>query len=252
MAPLDVRGRFDDLRARGSAPLGMFVNSTDPASSAIAAAAGYDFVVIDREHGPADLSHASGHILAAQAGGTIAMIRILEDSPTLIQQALDLGAAGVIVPKVATAEQAERAVIASRYQRGGRGMCPGVAATTWSYDSWDDHCDRSNRNVVVIPLIETREGVANAREIAEIDGIDYVLFGPGDLMQDLGLDLGRDLDRLRRIWDEFVVSVHAAGAWAGAYHGFGFTGYDFATYGMDLMLLRTAVEQAVGAFRTHP
>jgi 2-keto-3-deoxy-L-rhamnonate aldolase RhmA len=249
MAQIEPRRRFHELRAQGIAPLGMFVNSTDPATTAIAAAAGYDFVVIDREHGPADLSHASSHILAARAGGTIPLIRILEDSPRLIQQALDLGAAGVIVPKVATAQQAARAVCASRYQPGGRGMCPGVAATTWSYNSWDDYSDQSNRSVVVIPLIETRAGIANARQIAEVDGIDYLLFGLGDLTQELGLDLSRGLDQLELVWNEFADSVHAGGAWAGSTHGYGFTGYDFGTYGMDLMLLRTMLEHGVGVFR---
>jgi 2-keto-3-deoxy-L-rhamnonate aldolase RhmA len=128
-------------------------------------------------------------------------------------------------------------------------MCPGIAATTWSSGSWDEHTDQSNNNVLVIPLIETWEGVTNARQIAEIEGIDFMLFGIGDLTQDLGLNLSHDLDRLEKIWKEFVTSVHAGGARAGSTHGFGFSGYDFGIHGMDLMLLRTAVERSITTFR---
>ena len=82
---------FKEMIGRGHVPLGVYLTSLDPATTEIFAAVGYDFVIVDREHGPFDNQTTLGHIRAAEAGGVIPLVRVLENSKTLIQASLDLG-----------------------------------------------------------------------------------------------------------------------------------------------------------------
>lgn len=249
MPLFQARSTFDSIVARGSAPLGTFITSTDANTTLAAGAAGFDFVVVDGEHGPLDVGAKLQHVIAAKAQGIVPILRVLENNPALIQQSLDLGAGGVIVPKVGTAEQAERAVRAGQYRPGGRGMCPAVPGALWDGSMWKWESADSNANTLVIPLIETGEGLRNAKEIAAVDGVDYLFFGLADLSQDIGIDMLEDADQLVKIWAEFLGDVHAAGVRAGAPLGYGFVGADFGTAGSDLMSWREACEANVARFR---
>lgn len=137
MSKKRARATFESIIAQGRKPAGAFVMSSDPSTTLIYGAAGYDRVLLDREHGMIDIPAMVAHLRAAEAGGLVPIIRVLENNPALIQQALDAGAQGVMVPKVGSAEEARRAVAASRYRPGGRGMCPVVPATGFSGGSLD-------------------------------------------------------------------------------------------------------------------
>src|SRR6476620_820562 len=128
-----LKGRSDG----SSPPIGTYVMSTDPAITALYGVAGYDFVIIDQEHGPNDTASTIGHIRAADANGVVPLVRILENRPTLIQKNLDLGAQGIVVPKVSTAADARRVVEASQYVPGGRGACAAVEGARWTSE-WDE------------------------------------------------------------------------------------------------------------------
>lgn len=244
-----ARQTFDDIVSKGGAPLGAFITSTDPNSTLAAAAGGCDFVVIDGEHGPLDVAHQAQHVVAAKALSVIPLVRVLEDNPVQIQRSLDFGAGGVIVPKVSTGEQAARAVKAATYAPGGRGMCQAVRGALWDMSNWDTHASDSNSNTLVIPLIETREGIRNAKEIAAVEGIGYVYFGPADLAQDIGSDMMADGDTLIEMWAQFIDDVHAGGARAGAPFGYGFAGADFGTAGSDIMSWRETCAANVTRYR---
>ena len=244
-----ARQAFDETIGKGGTPLGTFITSTDPNSTLAAGAAGFDFVVIDGEHGPLDVAHQAQHVTAARACGVIPVVRVLENNPVLIQRTLDFGAGGVIVPKVGTAEQAARAVHAATYEPGGRGMCPAVPGALWDMSDWAAHAADSNTNTLVIPLIETGEGIRNAKEIASVDGVEYVYFGLADLSQDIGIDMLADREKLIEMWTQFVEDVHVGGARAGAPFGYGFTGADFGTAGSDIMNWRETCAANVVRYR---
>ena len=246
-----ARERFQQILGGGSRPLGAFVMSNDPSTSAIFASAGYDFVVIDREHGMIDLSAAVGHVRAVEVGGAIPFIRVLEGSPALIQQALDAGAHGIIVPKVEDADQAARLVRATRYEVAGRGKCPQAPGAEFLSTDWQSRAARHNENVVLVPLLETVAGVENAGAIAAVDGIDYLFFGPADLSQDLGLDMYADSDQIREIFNKAQKAVHAAGALLGAPRGFGLDDEaDFITLASDVGSIRAMAADGLKQFRT--
>jgi 4-hydroxy-2-oxoheptanedioate aldolase len=246
----NARERFDGLVARGVRPLGAFVMSNDPSASAIFASAGYDFVVIDREHGMIDLASAVNHARAIQMGGASPLIRVLEPTSTSIQQALDAGAHGIVLPRADDPVEIERLVKATRYVPGGRGMCPTTPGAEFLGTDWQARAARHNENVLLIPLLETQAGVENAGKIAAIDGIDYLFFGPADLSQDLGLDMHTDVDKIRDLWKEVRALISPTGARIGAPAGLGFDEEaDFLTVGSDYGHLRSKAAEGLAKFR---
>lgn len=249
MPRIQARSRLTSMIKDDRLPVGAFVMSTDASTTALFGDIGYDFVIIDREHGPNDITSTLNHIRAAEANGIIPIVRVLENSPTLIQSTLDIGAHGIVVPKVGTADDARRAVLASQYTAGGRGMCQATEGARWAHDGWHAHKGSSNDNVVVIPLVETREGIENLEEIAAVDGVDFVFFGLADLSQDMGIDMYSDRDQLIRIWDESVVKARRAGVHLGAPLGYGFDDGDYGTVDGDLMMLRTIAQSALTPLR---
>lgn len=248
--PVKARSKFLELINQGRIPLGVYITSLDPASTEIFAAVGYDYVIIDREHGPHDNASTLGHIRAAEAGGVIPLVRVLENSQTLIQASLDLGAQGIIVPKVETAAHAESAVSASLYApKGFRGMCNGCHAAGYcGNDDWPEHQRRSDENIVIFPLIETIRGVENVEQILDVPGIDFVFFGPGDLSNDMGVNLIRETEKLMPAWHKVKDAARARGKYVVSIGALGFEDADIYAGVMDLMMLRAAAAEAA---KTH-
>jgi len=244
-----ARTRFVDLNDRGAQAVGAWVTSADSSTTAIFGELGYDFVIIDGEHGALGVRDILMHIRAAQASGTVAIVRVLKGDPTQIQQVVDMGADGVLVPKVETAEQAAACHAATQYRPGGRGFCPMVPAAGWSGEDWPAHAERSNREVIVIPLIETSRGVENFEEIAAVEGVDFAFFGLGDLAQDLGTDMYAGRDLLISLWEKARSQADRAGLRLGAPGGVGFEHTAFTTIGGDLNYVRAAGAERLAAFR---
>ncbi len=125
------------------------------------------------------------------------------------------GKSGVYVPEVATAQQMRDIVAAVKYREGdnggARGACPGIRAAGHQSEDWGKFYRWSNRNTVVVPLIETEEGVANFDEILKVPGIDWVGIGTFDLSHALGYEGSRDHPALDRIYSEVTAKLLAAG-----------------------------------------
>jgi 2-keto-3-deoxy-L-rhamnonate aldolase RhmA len=140
-----------------------------------------DAIVLDLQHGLWERRDMEAAIGAAPSDVPV-MVRVAENGPTAIGQALDAGAEGVIVPLVETAKGARKAVRAARFppqgERSGGGIRP-----LHDFAAYVDGCERGT---VVIPMIETERGVRHAREIAAVEGVDMVLIGTGDLALSLG------------------------------------------------------------------
>ncbi|MBK3843159.1 4-hydroxy-2-oxovalerate aldolase [Paraburkholderia aspalathi] len=162
---------------------GVFNSLPSPAIVEMCAYAGFDFVIIDNEHGAADLGATEHMLRAARASGIVPVIRCFErDLPRF----LDMGASAVQLPMVETAEQAHRLADAVRYPPIGRRGCA-FSPRAAGYGAFGNgHTQRSNEGIALIAMIETPTAISNARAIAEVDGVDAVFIGPNDLAHAMG------------------------------------------------------------------
>ncbi len=144
----------------------------------------FDFVMIDTEHTALNPETVEYMVRVADSVGVTPIIRVGANDPLRIQQALDTGAGGVIVPHVANAADARQAVQAAKYAPDGtRGVCSGTRANGYSKEGFSRFWRKHNEDVLVIPLLEDLEAIENAAEIMATPGVDLVWFGPGDLAQ---------------------------------------------------------------------
>lgn len=172
----DFRGRCTG----GQTVVGTFAAIPHPVAVEVTAAAGVDFICIDWEHAQIGRERIEDLVRAADLHGVPAMVRVPGHAPESIAAALDAGAAGILVPRVSTAEQARAAVQATRYPpMGARGVGPGRAAA-YGYRI-PDYLAAANNSLLLAVQVETAEGLANIDAIAAVDGIDVIFIGPGDL-----------------------------------------------------------------------
>jgi 4-hydroxy-2-oxoheptanedioate aldolase len=186
--------------------LGTWVQTKSPEACELAAAVGYDFVVIDMEHGSFGWDSAVDMVRAVEYGGATPVIRLPGDSIVDIKKALDAGALGIIIPRISTPEQASQVVQAAKYEPSGkRGACPVVRATFHGLLDWKTYSRWADENVMVWGLIETVEAVHNLVDILD-QGFDAVGLGPFDLSMTMGLggdpehpDVKREVNRMAEI-----------------------------------------------------
>lgn len=175
-------GAPDDLRARLAGPglsLAWFSLGSVPLVE-IAARAGFDAAVIDLQHGLWD--RMSTHLAVSALGGVPVLARVAAVSAAAIGEALDSGAAGVLVPLVETAEQARLAVAASLFPPDGIRSGGGVRPLAGGFARYV----REQGRPLIGVMIETVAGVENAADIAAVPGIDLIFIGTGDLALSIG------------------------------------------------------------------
>ena len=170
---------------RGSRPLlGMFVGIPSAALVEMCGHAGFDFVIVDNEHGPAGIESTEHMLRAARAAGVVPVVRTLE--PDILRM-LDIGASAIQVPQVNTAEQARRIVAAAKYPPvGSRGAAFSTRAAGYGFFGGEAHVKASNEGTSVIVMAETRAAIDNIDGIVAVPGVDAVFFGPNDLSFSLG------------------------------------------------------------------
>lgn len=165
---------------------GTFLNLGNPHSARMAAQLGFDWLLTDLEHGIGGEESLPGMILAIEGHKCSPIVRVVSNNQDRIKRALDLGAAGVMVPYVSTAEEATDAVAFTRYPpRGVRGVASSTVATGFGLHAEDYRRDAES-SLLTIVQIETRQAVDNANEIAAVDGVDVLFVGPLDLSYQLG------------------------------------------------------------------
>jgi 4-hydroxy-2-oxoheptanedioate aldolase len=149
--------------------------------------AGYDFVVLDLEHllvSPDQLQHA---IRACELGGCEPWVRVPDVDAKLIGRVLDAGARGIVIPRLESAAEAERAVSAARFPPLGRRGITGGRVTGFGKLALPEYIERANREIRVVPMIESAAGVRALPGILAVPGISLVMEGALDLALDLGL-----------------------------------------------------------------
>jgi 4-hydroxy-2-oxoheptanedioate aldolase len=166
--------------------LGTFSVVPSPDVIELIALAGFDFVILDMEHGPYTLDLVHTCLLAAGCHGLPAVVRVAEHNAALIAAALDIGAAGVLVPQIGSARDAREVVAAARFApRGTRGSNPWVRAAGYAGDP--EWLARSNEDTLVMVMVEGTGAVRDIDQILAVDGLDAIFLGPVDLSHALGV-----------------------------------------------------------------
>jgi len=172
----------------GKVALGPFLKITDPAVVEIVGFAGFDFVIIDEEHGPISMESAQNMIRAAESVNITPIIRVSDNNEALILRALDIGAQGIEIPQVNSRSDAVRAVKSVKYSpQGERGVCRYVRAANYSSMDKFKYFKSANDETMIIAHIEGVKGINNLDEILLVSGIDVIFIGPYDLSQSLGI-----------------------------------------------------------------
>lgn len=169
--------------------IGPFVRIAKPEIIEMLAMAGYDFGVIDIEHGGAvNMNDIYPLILAAENRGLKLIARIPGVNETYIKWLLDLGIGGLQIPHIKTKEDAQKAVEFSKFHpMGERGLCRFVRAAEFSNIPKEEYISKANSKSIIILQIEGVEGAKNIEEISSVEGVDVIFVGPYDLSQSMGL-----------------------------------------------------------------
>ena len=174
----------------GQRLLGSFAFLPSPGIVEILGHAGLDFVIIDQEHSPKSWEMVENMVRAAEVLGMAALIRVARIEEKEILQALEVGAAGIMVPFVETADEVRRAAAALRYApEGTRGTCTQTRAANYSAERsrFVEFSRQCNRELLLIGLIESRKGLDSIAEIVGVEpGLDVVFLGRSDLASDMG------------------------------------------------------------------
>jgi 2-keto-3-deoxy-L-rhamnonate aldolase RhmA/quercetin dioxygenase-like cupin family protein len=158
---------------------GLWVTLESASITEMAVALGLDWVVIDAEHGHLDWRDILEHLRAAVRSDTVALVRVTELNIGQIKRALDIGADGIVIPWIETAEQLRQAVAFAHYPPDGlRGM-GGERATCWG-KCLAENAAQADEHVLVVPIIETVRAGKNIEELCRVEGVELFQFGPAD------------------------------------------------------------------------
>ncbi|MEP2830348.1 aldolase/citrate lyase family protein [Parvibaculum sp.] len=196
--------------ASGEVTLGAWCMIPEPLTAEALGRAGFDWALVDMQHGCMDYETALEMIRAIDLTPALPVVRVPWNDPGIIGRMLDAGALGIVIPMIQTAEDARRAVDACLYPPKGRRSFGPVRV---GQRDGPGYFMEANERIAVIPMIETPEALANVEEIATVPGVDALFVGPFDLSIALGLPPG-DNDG-KPAFDEAIARVSAAARSAG-------------------------------------
>ena len=186
--PLRLAPTFGDRLAEADRTLcGGWICSGSPVAAEIMAGAGLDWLLIDMEHAPNGLESVLAQLHAVSGYPATPVVRVPAGETVIIKQVLDLGAQNILVPMVSTAEQAREIVAMTQYPPAGIRGVGSALARSGRWNRVQNYLTEAAEHVSVFVQVETTEGVANAGEIAAVDGIAGVFLGPSDLAASMGL-----------------------------------------------------------------
>jgi 2-dehydro-3-deoxyglucarate aldolase/4-hydroxy-2-oxoheptanedioate aldolase len=240
----------------GETLFGLFLDLDSPASAELAGRAGYDWLLVDLEHGSATEATLLAQLFAIETTGSAALVRPQSGERMRIGRALDLGAVGIMVPRLDSAAEAREAVTFLRYPPDGiRGVATRTRGAGLGARS---HAEirAVNDSILGIVQIESRGGLRDAAEIAAIDGVDVLFVGPADLSHSLGIPGQFDDPAYQSALDAVVAACRASDKAAGillydtaAVPGYIERGFTFVGIGADGAFVADTAARALAAVR---
>ncbi|RUW52612.1 2-dehydro-3-deoxyglucarate aldolase [Mesorhizobium sp. M1A.F.Ca.ET.072.01.1.1] len=252
-----MQERVNSLKAAvkaGRPHIGIWCSLASALTTEVVAGSGAGWLLIDGEHSPNDLRSIMAQLQVAAAFPCEAVVRLPSDDPNLMKQALDVGARSLMIPNVRTPEQARAIVAAMTYAPGGfRGFSVGHRANAFGRIA-GYHAKAREQQLLAVQ-IEDAAGVANAAEIAAVEGVDVLFVGPGDLSTNMGAMGNPGAAQVQ----EAIASVRKAAAAAGKASGilapvkadadrYLAAGFSMVAVGSDLGLLARGSDALIASF----
>lgn len=240
----------------GHPPVGTWIASASPVVAEAIGHVGFDWVMIDMEHSPADTMEVLHLLQALSATKVATAVRMPWNDPVVVKRVLDAGATTLMFPFVQNAEEAARAVAATRYPPEGiRGLAGASRASR--YGTQPSFFAQANRQVGVIVQLETKAAVDQLERIAAVDGVDALFVGPGDISASLGvigqfthprvMELLGDAAQRAKAARKPIGTIGESPEVAAQYRA---AGFDFIAIGSDISLMMRAARSVIGALRT--
>lgn len=187
----------------GQPQIGLWISLANNYAAEVVASAGFDWLLVDMEHAPAEVATVLGQLQAIAPHGSTAIVRPPWNDPVMVKRLLDIGAPGLLFPMVQSVAEAQAAVAATRYPpQGVRGVAGSIRAN--QFGRITDYYAKANDETAVILQVETRHAVAQAVEIGQVAGVDGIFFGPADIAADMGL-LGQHMSE--PVWDLILTAA---------------------------------------------
>jgi 4-hydroxy-2-oxoheptanedioate aldolase len=251
------RNAFKQALVRGERQIGFWSGLASPIVAEILAGAGFDWVVIDGEHAPNDISTLLPQLQAMRGGTAEPVFRVPWNEPVIIKRALDVGARSLLIPFVQNADEARRAVAATRYPPLGiRGVAMGPRANDFGRIR-NYHCN-AHLDTCVLVQIESRPALKEIEAIAAIEGIDGIFIGPSDLAAGFG-HLGNSKhsdvqEAIKNAAERIRAAGKSAGTLASNADDVEFLlnlGFNFTAAGSDVGLLARGAESVAARFKKN-
>lgn len=247
---------FKRALAAGRKQVGLWVALGHPVCAELAAAGGFDWLLIDGEHGVNDVASIMSQLQAVAPYRSHAMVRVPVGDAVTLKRHLDIGAQSLLVPMVDTPQQAHELVEATRYAPAGvRGIATMTRAARWS--RVPDYLARAREEIMLIPQIETVKGFDNVDGIAGTDGVDAVFIGPADLAASMGYPGKAGHPEVLGAIDHAFARIKSAGKPAGILtvdetqaRKYLQQGFDFVAVGVDVIMLSRAIDALRERFAT--
>ena len=242
-----MQNKFRNRLIRGDKLIGTMLTLTSPAVAEILASSGYDWLFIDCEHGPFETGDLLS-VLQAVGDRAACIVRVSSVAEVPIKKALDLGAAGIIVPQVNTVDQARLVVQSARYSPlGSRGV--GLARANGYGMNFQEYVETANDKISVMVQAEHVQAVENMEAIVQVEGIDAVLIGPYDLSASLGkmgqindASVVQAIDHVTTVCQRAGIKLGIFGVSADAVNPYIQRGYTMIVAGVDTLMLGHAAQ----------
>jgi 4-hydroxy-2-oxoheptanedioate aldolase len=236
---------------------GTFCGISSPTVMEILGLAGFDFAVIDREHGTFTLGETENLIRAAASTSISPMVRVGGADPTSVRQPLDMGAAGIHVPQIESAAMAADVVRAALFHpRGERGLQPWVRNASYGVQPLAEYLADKNEDTCLVLHLEGHLALKELDAILSVDGYDVLFIGPYDLSHSLGIPGEVNHPKVRETMHRIVEETRRAGKYAGTFCAtpeaaleWRAAGVNYLAVGMDANLLLTAARSLVTVLR---
>lgn len=203
---------------RGETVIGPFMCASHGSFVEVVGLAGFDFAIIDMEHGPLEVQTVEELCRTAHGANLTPIVRVRKNDGPQIQRALDIGSGGVQVPQIETRADAEAAVRGAKYQPWGmRGLSFYTRAGDYTLNGVAGLTDKLNEEQMLIVHVEGKRGLENLDEIIQVPHIDVIFLGPYDLSQSFGIPGQVDDPRVVKGMEEATKKIRAAGKVTGTF-----------------------------------